>query len=736
MVRHRAHALGGQSLGGLLHLGARQAVDDARLAVVARAQEGEQLPRRVGLRHHLVADVGTIEAGDEETGARQAQVLEDLAPRRLVGGRGERDARHPREAARQHVETAVLGTEVVAPLAHAVGLVDGEQRERRAVEQLEERLGQEPLGRHVDQVEASGGERALALARHRRRERRVDERGGDARFAQRFHLVLHQRDQRRDDDAGAGTDDRWDLVAQALAAAGGHQHQRVAAGDHVTDDLLLAAAKRRVAEHGLEHATRIAPVAGGALTRIASALAARLLRPAAPPATTGPASRDRRRAASRRPRPSGRRPRSSHSAMPTATAAVERIDRARRSGWSPGAGRRATERRAPPLPPGARDRRRRGTESSGSPSRSSTTRSRPGGRRLDQRVERRARAQREVEAGAGGGADRARVEGMRGLLEQHDAVDRERRRRAQRGAQVLGVAQRQEQREAGVLARGIPRRQRLDHDHGERRLDAERVDLLEQRRGSTRASRRPRRLEVAARARRRRPDRPGSRCAADAGASARRRCGGRTPAPGGDAARRGCAASARSSLTRGFAAEAISWTVAAVGRSRDVRARLSSRDPRARWRSGRSISHGSSARRIGAIGAMSAYSARIVTANSRHCRRIRLIVASMRVPAFRSSSRRRYGNQSSSPAPSMVDAGSPSSFAQLARLMDEVSRATSLDAVYQRAIAALREALRIERAAVLLLDRRGRHALRRLVRPLRRVPPSGRRPLAVAAGPA
>ena len=55
----------------------------------------------------------------------------------------------------------------------------------------------------------------------------------------------------------------------------------------------------------------------------------------------------------------------------------------------------------------------------------------------------------------------------------------------------------------------------------------------------------------------------------------------------------------------------------------------------------------------------------------------------------------------------MVDAGSPSSFTQLARLMDEVSRSCSLDAVYQRAIAALREALSIERAAVLLLDHHG-----------------------------
>ena len=38
------------------------------------------------------------------------------------------------------------------------------------------------------------------------------------------------------------------LVAQRLAAAGRHEHQRVAAADDVIDDLLLLAAERVVAE--------------------------------------------------------------------------------------------------------------------------------------------------------------------------------------------------------------------------------------------------------------------------------------------------------------------------------------------------------------------------------------------------------------------------------------------------------------------------------------------------------
>ncbi len=56
-----------------------------------------------------------------------------------------------------------------------------------------------------------------------------------AELLERADLVVHQRDQRahheRHAAAGAVARDRRHLVAQALAAAGGHQHQRVAAGD-------------------------------------------------------------------------------------------------------------------------------------------------------------------------------------------------------------------------------------------------------------------------------------------------------------------------------------------------------------------------------------------------------------------------------------------------------------------------------------------------------------------------
>ncbi len=70
---------------------------------------------------------------------------------------------------------------------------------------------------------------------------------------QRGHLVLHQRDERRDHDGGAGAQQGRDLIAQRFAAAGGHQHQRVSAARHVLDDGLLGATKALKAKDFLQY---------------------------------------------------------------------------------------------------------------------------------------------------------------------------------------------------------------------------------------------------------------------------------------------------------------------------------------------------------------------------------------------------------------------------------------------------------------------------------------------------
>jgi hypothetical protein len=179
----------------------------------------------------------------------------------LVGGGRQRQPRHAREALVQRRQAQVFLAEVVSPLADAMRLVDGEQAQPAALVQRlqhrQEARRQDALGCGVDQRQPARQQFALDAAGLVAVERAVQEGGVNAQFVQRADLVVHQRNQRRHHHRDAPAEllahDGRHLVAQALATAGGHQHQRVAAGDHVVDDGRLLAAEGRVAEHVLQH---------------------------------------------------------------------------------------------------------------------------------------------------------------------------------------------------------------------------------------------------------------------------------------------------------------------------------------------------------------------------------------------------------------------------------------------------------------------------------------------------
>ena len=72
VVRQRGDAFGVEPVGGLFHLLARAAVDDAGLALVLVADEAQQLALRLVLLDDGVADVRAVEAGDESARAARA----------------------------------------------------------------------------------------------------------------------------------------------------------------------------------------------------------------------------------------------------------------------------------------------------------------------------------------------------------------------------------------------------------------------------------------------------------------------------------------------------------------------------------------------------------------------------------------------------------------------------------------------------------------------------------------
>jgi hypothetical protein len=254
VVSKRVDAVVREHLRRLLHGFARQAVHDARLARVLLADEAQQLSARRVFRGDAIADVGPVETLHEGARLAQVQALDDLAARGRIGGGGQRDARHRGVALRQHRELQVLLAEVMPPLRDAMRLVDREEGDRELIEQREAALGDQPLRREVQEIQLAGARAALHRLRGLPVERRIQELGAHPGLLQRRDLVLHQRDQRRDDDAHALAQQRGQLVADRLAAAGRHQHQGVAAGRDVRDDLGLVGPEGGVAEDVVEEA--------------------------------------------------------------------------------------------------------------------------------------------------------------------------------------------------------------------------------------------------------------------------------------------------------------------------------------------------------------------------------------------------------------------------------------------------------------------------------------------------
>ncbi|MNT14496.1 hypothetical protein D3C72_1495050 [compost metagenome] len=178
------------------------------------AQEVAQLLAGVVLLHHGVADVGAIERADEVTCFGQVQALGNLALGRRVGGSGQGDPRNLRPALVQDGQLPIFRAEVVAPLRHAVGFIDGKQGDAAARQQRQEASGQQALGGDIEHVQLTGEQFAFDPGGGFGVQGRVQEFGAHAELTQGFDLVLHQGNQRRDDDAAAVAQQGGHLVAQ------------------------------------------------------------------------------------------------------------------------------------------------------------------------------------------------------------------------------------------------------------------------------------------------------------------------------------------------------------------------------------------------------------------------------------------------------------------------------------------------------------------------------------------
>ena len=205
----------------------------------ARLDEGDDALGAVALfRLCGEGEIGPVEARHMDRRLGEVQLGKDVVARAGVGGGGHRKARHTGEQILQPPERAIVRPEIMAPLADAVGFVHGDQRDLH----LGEALGQpraHAFRRDIEQIHLAARGRLQRFGAGIEVHRGVEPFGTHADLFQRIDLIGHQRDQGRDDNADAITQQRRNLVAERLAAAGGQNGKAIPAGQRVGDDILL-----------------------------------------------------------------------------------------------------------------------------------------------------------------------------------------------------------------------------------------------------------------------------------------------------------------------------------------------------------------------------------------------------------------------------------------------------------------------------------------------------------------
>ena len=251
-VDAQAAEFGGHLLGVL----AAQAIDDAALVAVQVDELDNLAELHLARRalHDVQRDVGAVKRTDEQARLGDVQLLGDVVARDAVGGGRQGHHGDVGILLFERSQLGVFGTEIVAPLRDAVGLVDGKQADsvddgaRPAAN-----LAQQFLGRDIQQLDLALQQQVHGLAVLAIALLTVQRQGGNAVLLQRVDLVVHQRQQGRDDDGKALiAHQAGNLVAQRLAATRRHQHDAVAAVQRVADDVPLLPPETVIAIAGLE----------------------------------------------------------------------------------------------------------------------------------------------------------------------------------------------------------------------------------------------------------------------------------------------------------------------------------------------------------------------------------------------------------------------------------------------------------------------------------------------------
>ena len=248
MIAGGGHAVLLEHPAYILHLFPGGAVDHAAPAppVPDQGQQGIRLVLGV---QHLKAQIGPVKTGDHLQGVLQLQNAADVLPH-LSGGGGSKGGHHgpSGQTSEKFHDTQIAGAEVLPPLGDTVGLVHRHHGHVQLPDHGQEPVRQQPLRGHIQKAVLPRQQPAAHLVHLGLGEGTVQIGSPHPRFFQRQYLVPHQGDQGGNHHRHPRQQQGGHLIAQALAAPGGHHPKGIPAGQQGIDQLPLPGAKCVIAE--------------------------------------------------------------------------------------------------------------------------------------------------------------------------------------------------------------------------------------------------------------------------------------------------------------------------------------------------------------------------------------------------------------------------------------------------------------------------------------------------------
>ena len=127
----------------------------------------------------------------------------------------------------------------MTPFGDAVGLVNGQAADGRLRQQQQDFRPQQRFRGYIEQLDPPGTDVANRLRVGGEGQRTIQRCRGNPQLAQLLHLILHQRNERRDDHRQPRPEQGGQLVAEGFAAASRHDGQGIPSGQTALNDLFL-----------------------------------------------------------------------------------------------------------------------------------------------------------------------------------------------------------------------------------------------------------------------------------------------------------------------------------------------------------------------------------------------------------------------------------------------------------------------------------------------------------------